>query len=132
PTSELSVVNARAAQEPNKISSELFDLLSTSLEYSRITDGAFDITYASVGYLYDFRKHVRPDEQQIADALPGINYRHIELDPKNRTVHFARPGVRVDLGGIGKGHAVDRGIAVLQARGIDHALVTAGGDSRII
>jgi thiamine biosynthesis lipoprotein len=54
------------------------------------------------------------------------------LDRKNRTVHFARPGVRVDLGGIGKGHAVDRGIAVLQARGIDHALVTAGGDSRII
>lgn len=132
PTSELSMVNARAAREPVKISSELFDLLDTSLEYSRITEGAFDITYASVGYLYDFRKHVRPDERQIADALPGINYRHIELDRNNRTVRFARPGVRVDLGGIGKGHAVDRGIAVLQARGIDHALVTAGGDSRII
>lgn len=132
PTSELSIVNARAAQEPIKISSELFDLLTTALEYSRITDGAFDITYASVGYMYDFRKHVRPDEKQIAAALPGINYRHIELDRKNSTVHFARPGVRVDLGGIGKGHAVDRGIAILQARGIDHALVTAGGDSRII
>ncbi|HEY0685998.1 MAG TPA: FAD:protein FMN transferase [Steroidobacter sp.] len=132
PTSELSIVNARAAQEPIKISAELFDLLNTSLEYSRITDGAFDVTYASVGYMYDFRKHVRPDEKQIAAALPGINYRHVELDRKNSTVHFARPGVRVDLGGIGKGHAVDRGIAVLQARGIDHALVTAGGDSRII
>lgn len=132
PTSELSIVNARAAQEPIKISGELFDLLNTALEYSRITDGAFDVTYASVGYMYDFRKHVRPDEKQIAAALPGINYRHIELDRTNSTVHFARPGVRVDLGGIGKGHAVDRGIAVLQARGIEHALVTAGGDSRII
>jgi len=132
PNSELSLVNARAAQEPIKITPELFDLLATSLEYSRITDGAFDITYASVGYMYDFRKHVRPDEKQIAAALPGINYRHVELDKKNSTVHFARPGVRIDLGGIGKGHAVDRGIAVLQARGIDHALVTAGGDSRII
>ncbi len=132
PTSELSIVNARAAQEPIKISRELFDLLTTSLEYSHITDGAFDVTYASVGYMYDFRKHVRPDEKQIAAALPGINYRHIELDRDNSTVHFARPGVRIDLGGIGKGHAVDRGIAVLQARGIDHALVTAGGDSRII
>jgi FAD:protein FMN transferase len=132
PTSELSLVNARAAQEPIKISGELFDLLSTSLDYSRLTDGAFDITYASVGYMYDFRKHVRPDEKQIAAALPGINYRHVELDRKNGTVHFARPGVRVDLGGIGKGHAVDRGIAVLQSRGIDHGLVTAGGDSRII
>lgn len=132
PTSELSMVNARAAEEPIKITPELFDLLATSLEYSRITDGAFDITYASVGYMYDFRKHVRPDDKQIAAALPGINYRHVELDRKNSTVHFARPGVRIDLGGIGKGHAVDRGIAVLQARGIEHALVTAGGDSRII
>jgi len=132
PTSELSMVNARAAEEPIKITPELFDLLATSLEYSRITDGAFDITYASVGYMYDFRKHVRPDDKQIAAALPGINYRHVELDKKNSTVHFARPGVRIDLGGIGKGHAVDRGIAVLQARGIEHALVTAGGDSRII
>lgn len=132
PTSELSIVNARAAQEAIKISPELFDLLATALDYSRITDGAFDVTYASVGYMYDFRKHVRPDEKQIAAALPGINYRHVELDPKNSTVHFARPGMRIDLGGIGKGHAVDRGIAILQARGIDHALVSAGGDSRII
>jgi thiamine biosynthesis lipoprotein len=132
PTSELSIVNARAAREPIKITPELFDLLATALDYSRITDGAFDITYASVGYMYDFRKHVHPDEKQIAAALPGIDYRHVELDSKNSTVHFARPGVRIDLGGIGKGHAVDRGIAILQARGIDHALVTAGGDSRII
>src|SRR5688572_865692 len=88
PTSELSIVNARAAQEPVKISAELFDLLSTAVEYSRTTDGAFDVTYASVGYMYDFRKHVRPDEKQIAAALPGINYRHLELDRKNSTVHF--------------------------------------------
>lgn len=132
PTSELSIVNARAAQEPIRISAELFDLLTTALDYSRLTDGAFDITYASVGYLYDFRKHVRPDEKQIAAALPGIDFRHVQLDRHNSTVHFARAGVRIDLGGIGKGHAVDRGIAVLQARGIQHALVTAGGDSRII
>jgi thiamine biosynthesis lipoprotein len=132
PTSELSIVNARAAQEPIKVSPELFDLLTTALEYSRITDGAFDITYASVGYLYDFRKHVHPDEQQIEAALPGINYRHVLLDPQAQTVKFSQPGVRIDLGGIGKGHAVDRGIAILQARGITHALVTAGGDSRII
>jgi thiamine biosynthesis lipoprotein len=131
-TSEVSRVNAEAAQHPVPISQELFDLLTTSLEYSRITGGAFDITYASVGYLYDYRERVRPDEKQIEAALPGINYRHLILDPKARTVKFAREGVRIDLGGIGKGHAVDRGIAVLQARGIEHALVTAGGDSRII
>ena len=132
PTSELSIVNARAAREPVKVSPELFELLTTALEYSRVTQGAFDITYASVGYLYDYRHHVRPDEQQIHAALPGINYHHVLLDPQARTVKFSQEGVRIDLGGIGKGHAVDRGIALLQGRGISHALVTAGGDSRII
>jgi len=132
PTSELSLVNAQAAKKPVPVSQELFDLLQTSIEYSKLTGGAFDITYASVGFMYDFRQRVRPDEGQIQGALPGINYRHLILDPKARTVKFAREGVRVDLGGIGKGHAVDRGIEVLLRRGVKHALVTAGGDSRII
>ncbi len=132
PTSELSLVNAGAAAQPMKISQELFDLLATSVEYSKMTNGAFDITYASVGYLYDYRERVRPDEKDIQSALPGINYRHLLLDPKTRTVKFAREGVRIDLGGIGKGYAVDRGIAVLQERGFTQALVTAGGDSRIM
>src|SRR6185369_17183264 len=131
-TSEVSMVNARAAQGPVKISAALFDLLNTALDYSRGTDGACDITYASVGYLYNFRKHIHPNEKEIEAALPGVNYRHVVLDPKEHTVRFTQPGVRIDLGGIGKGHSVDRGIALLQGRGIAHALVTAGGDSRII
>src|SRR5690606_13597826 len=94
PTSELSRVNAEAASRPIPISQELFDLLATSIEYSRLTRGAFDITYASVGYLYDYRERVRPDEKQIESALPGINYRHLILDPNARTVKFARDGVR--------------------------------------
>lgn len=115
-----------------RISRELFDLLTTAVEYSRITDGAFDITYASVGFMYDFRRRQKPTEAEIEAALPAVNYRNLELDPRRRTVHFSRPGVRIDLGGIAKGHAVDRGIAILQQRGIRHALVSAGGDSRII
>jgi thiamine biosynthesis lipoprotein len=132
PTSELSQVNAGAAQAPVKISAELFDLLTTALDYSRVTEGAFDITYASVGYLYDFRRRVRPDEAHIKAALPGVNYRHVVLDRKTQTVRFAQPGVRIDLGGIAKGHSVDRAIALLQGRGVKHAMVSAGGDSRII
>lgn len=132
PTSELSLLNAHAAQQAVPVSEELFDLLRVALDYSRITAGAFDITYASVGYLYDFRERIHPDRQQIDATLPGIDYRHVQLDRTARTVKFARPGVRIDLGGIGKGHAVDRGIAVLQARGISRAMVSAGGDSRII
>jgi FAD:protein FMN transferase len=132
PTSEVSQVNARAADGPMHISKELFDLLVTAKEYSVITDGAFDITYASVGYMYDFRKHVRPDEQQIDKALPAVDYRHVMLDAKNQTVQFSQKGVRIDLGGIAKGYSVDCGINVLKARGYTRAYVSAGGDSRII
>lgn len=132
PESELSRVNATAATAPVRVSRELYDLLATSIEYSELTGGAFDVTYASVGYLYDYRARVHPGAEAIAAALPGIDYRHIELDPKMHSVRFRQPGVRIDLGGIAKGHAVDRGIAVLQALGIDRAMVNAGGDTRII
>ncbi|HEY1725819.1 MAG TPA: FAD:protein FMN transferase [Steroidobacteraceae bacterium] len=132
PTSEVSHVNDLAAKQPVVISRELFDLLTTALEYSRITEGAFDITYASVGYMYDFHAHIHPSEQQIDAALPAVNYRHLLLDPKTHSVRFSQPGVRIDLGGIAKGYSVDRGIQILQARGYSHALVNAGGDSRVI
>ena len=132
PTSEVSLVNARAADGPMQISKELFDLLTTAREYSVITDGAFDITYASVGYMYDFRKHIHPDEAQIDAALPAINYRHVLLDPKNQTVQFSQKGVRINLGGIAKGYSVDGGIDVLKTLGFTRAYVSAGGDSRII
>jgi thiamine biosynthesis lipoprotein len=132
PTSELSIVNARAASGPVEIGSELFELFTTALQYSRDTDGAFDVTYASVGYMYDFRNRKRPDQASIDKALPAIDYRHVLLDAKAQTVRFSQQGVRIDLGGIGKGHAVERGLHVLQGRGVTRALVTAGGDSRII
>jgi FAD:protein FMN transferase len=132
PTSEVSYVNTHASQGPVHVSPELYDLTATALEYSEITHGAFDITYASVGYLYDFRKHQRPDEEQIARALPAIDYRHVILDPKNQTVSFSQKGVRIDLGGIAKGYSVDRGIDVLKSLGYTRAYVGAGGDSRII
>jgi len=132
PTSEVSQVNAKAADGPMHISKELYDLLTTAKQYSEITDGAFDITYASVGYMYDFRKHVRPDDSQIAKALPAINYRHVLLDPDHQTVQFSQKGVRIDLGGIAKGYSVDCGIDVLKRLGYTRAFVGAGGDSRII
>jgi len=132
PDSEVSHVNSRAAAGPMKISKELFDLLQTALEFSRITEGAFDITYASVGFMYDFDRQIKPSEAQIESALPAVSYRHVILDPGAQTVRFSQAGVRIDLGGIGKGYAVDRGIAILQSMGIGHALVAAGGDSRII
>src|ERR1700760_934907 len=132
PESQLSQINARGAQEPVQVDKELFDLIKLSTHYSEITEGAFDITYASVGHLYDYPNHVHPTEAQIKAALPGVNWRNMLLDPVHHTVKFERPGMRIDVGGIGKGYAVDKCIDILKARGFKHALVTAGGDSRII
>jgi thiamine biosynthesis lipoprotein len=132
PESQLSQINQRANSEPVQVDKELFDLIKLSTSYSQITDGAFDITYASVGYLYDYRKHIHPTEAQIQAALPAVNWRNMILDETHHTVRFGHPGMRIDLGGIGKGYAVDRGVAILKARGIEHAVVSAGGDSRLI
>ncbi len=129
---EISRLNREGSKHPVKISPELFRLLQVSVEYSELTGGAFDITYASVGYLYDFRKGVRPDQKAIDKALPGINWRHMVLDAGKTTVFFTRPGMRIDLGGIAKGYSVDRGIEILQKQGITRAMVNAGGDTRII
>lgn len=131
-TSEISKVNREAAQHPVKVSAELLALLQTAQQYSQLSQGAFDITYASVGYLFDYRNHKRPGQAAIDKALPTVDYRQLKLDPVNDTVFFAKPGMRIDLGGIGKGYAVDRGIEILQRRGYQHAMVNAGGDTRVI
>jgi FAD:protein FMN transferase len=132
PDSQLSQINAYGNERPVQVDKELFDLIKLSTHYSEITEGAFDITYASVGYLYNYPLHIRPTEEQIKQALPAVNYRNLIFDEEHHTVRFGHPGMRIDLGGIGKGYAVDRGIEVLKVRGITRALVTAGGDSRII
>jgi thiamine biosynthesis lipoprotein len=132
PESRLSEVNREAASRPVRVEPELAGLISRALEFSELSGGAFDITYASVGYLYDYRERRHPTDAQIEAALPAINWRHVVVDPAASTVRFLRPGVRIDLGGIAKGHAVDSSIAILAARGITSATVTAGGDSRIL
>jgi FAD:protein FMN transferase len=132
PESQLSKINQHATEAPVVVDKELFDLIKLSTHYSQITEGAFDITYASVGYLYNYPNHVRPTEEQIKAALPAVNWRNMKFDEAHHSVFFEHKGMRIDLGGIGKGYAVDRGIEILQKRGIQHAVVTAGGDSRII
>jgi thiamine biosynthesis lipoprotein len=132
PESQVSIVNRDAAARPVKVDPELARLVSRALEFSEMSGGAFDITYASVGYLYDYREHKHPTDAQIQAALPAINWRHVIVDLPASTIRFTQPGVRIDLGGIAKGYAVDTSIALLQARGITNATVTAGGDSRIL
>ena len=132
PESQLSLVNREAAAGPVTVDPELARLVARALEFSAMSGGAFDITYASIGYLYDYRAGRHPSDAEIAAALPAINWRHVVVDSSASTIRFQKPGVRIDLGGIAKGHAVDSCIALLEARGIRNATVTAGGDSRIL
>jgi thiamine biosynthesis lipoprotein len=132
PDSELSRINREAAAGPVALSREMQDLLARAVEFSRLSGGAFDITYASAGHLYDYRERIKPGEAQLAQARSAIGYQHLVLDPAAGTVQFAHPGTRIDLGGFAKGHAVDLSTAILQRHGIAHAVVSAGGDSRVL
>ena len=130
--SELSRVNAGAADGPVEVSDGMFGLLARALAFSKMSDGAFDITFASAGNLYDYRAGVAPDDAALAAVRPLIDWRHVLLDAAASTVRFARRGVRIDLGGFAKGHAVDNAILILRRLGIAHAMVAAGGDSHVM
>lgn len=131
-SSELYRINQRAAFEPVKVSAAMFSLLQKSLYYSRISNGSFDISFSSLGKFYDYRHGVAPNQKTVEEYLPAINYRLIELNKKSRTVKFKHPDLQIDLGGIAKGYAVDRAIELLSEAGIRSAIVSAGGDSRIL
>jgi thiamine biosynthesis lipoprotein len=131
PESEWSQVNRHAAEAPMKVSPELFRLLSASVDYSRESEGAFDISVGPLMKVWGFYKgsgHL-PHRPEIQAALTKVGYRHIRLDPAAQTVWFDRPGVELDPGGIGKGYAVDRMVDVLRRNGVQIALVAGSGSS---
>lgn len=130
--SELSVINREAALHAVPLSDEMLRLISRANEFSELSDGAFDITYAGVGQLYDYRLGIKPSDEDLARARAKVGYRNLILDRKARTLRFALEGMRIDLGGFAKGHAVDKSVAILRRLGIAHATVAAGGDSHVL
>ncbi|MEO7852423.1 MAG: FAD:protein FMN transferase [Rubrivivax sp.] len=130
--SELSRINAWAARAPVGLSDEMFNLVERALHFSRLSQGAFDISYATIGQPYDYHRGIRRSDAAIEQARACVGYQHLELDERRRTLRFALPGMRIDLGGFAKGHACDTAAALLARRGIQHAIVSAGGDSRVI
>ncbi len=128
----ISSVNRDAAKHPVAAGDELFQLVERSLDISVLTRGAFDITYDSVGQHYDFRQRLRPTEEVVASELQLIDYRLVKTDRHQRTVHFLQDGVRINLGGIAKGYAVERGVEIAKRFGVRNARVTAGGDTRLL
>jgi thiamine biosynthesis lipoprotein len=130
--SEISRINALAAREPVPIDAELAALVERALNLSVLSGGAFDITYESVGYLYDFHAHKHPSEAQIDRLLPEIDYRHVHVDRERSAISFDVPGVRINLGGIAKGYAVEHAAEMLRRAGVEHAVLNAGGDTRVV
>jgi thiamine biosynthesis lipoprotein len=131
PESEWSQVNQHAAEKPMRISPELFQLLAACVEYSRESEGAFDISVGPLMKVWGFYKgtgHL-PHRAEVTAAMTRVGYRHIHLDARAQTVWFDRPGVELDPGGIGKGYAVDRMVDVLRQKGVHIALVAGSGSS---
>ena len=132
PNSEVSKINRLAANTPLIISIELFDLLVTAQDISKLSAGAFDLTYASVGYKYNYRDQQKPSSKEIQALLPKINYHSISLSPKHSSISLRSDKIKIDLGGIAKGHAIKRCLDILKQHGVLHALVSAGGDTALL
>lgn len=131
PESPLSRLNREAAGHAVPVEPELFDFLAESIRYSRESQGAFDITVAPLMKAWGFflgEGHM-PDDAELAAARRKIGYQYLLFDQDAHTIRFARPGMELDLGGIAKGYAVDRVIALLRRHGIDTALINAGGST---
>ncbi len=135
PDSELTILNKNAIKGPAVVSNELFAALQTAQALSRRTEGAFDPTIRPIADLWGFIKkegYRLPTTTELATVLPRVGWQKVRLDNARHTVHFTASGVSIDPGGFGKGLAVDRAIARLEALGINNAMVKAGGDLRVI
>ncbi len=128
--SELSRLNDAAGTSPMPLSPELFAVLARSREISEASGGAFDVTFHSIGVLWTFAPGSKPpDDAAIAERLPLVDWRRIELDADARTGRLGRAGMKVGLGAIAKGYAVDRASDLLEARGFSNHVVEGGGDT---
>jgi thiamine biosynthesis lipoprotein len=130
--SELSAVNREAAERPVPVDPLTFEVLQESVHFSQVSDGAFDVT---VGPLVDLWKaagqtNTPPTEEAVAEARAKVGYKKLILDEKNRTVRFAVEGMKVDLGGIGKGYAVDKSVEAMKQQGAIGGMVDLGGNIR--
>jgi thiamine biosynthesis lipoprotein len=128
--SELMRLCAQAGGAPVKVSEDLFTLLKRSQDLSRRTGGAFDVTVGPFVQLWRRARRTGqfPTEEELQQAKRCVGYEKMVLDEAERTVQLLVPGMRLDLGGIAKGYALDCALKVLQQHGIRHALLEAGGD----
>ena len=131
PGSDVLRINAAAGKSPVPVSGETIDVLQAARQASEWTAGKFDVTFGALAEVWKFdhdRDNRVPGSDEIASRLPLVDYRAVLVDPDAQTVFLSRAGARVHLGGIGKGYAVDRAVAMLRGSGFRDFMVQAGGD----
>jgi len=130
--SDISLINQAAGIGPVAVDEETLELLKECIRISELTNGAFDISFAPLYEFWDYNDPPSrlPAHEEIMPALRKVGYYKIIVDPDRDTVFLPESGMRIDLGGIAKGYAVDRAIHALEKSGVKNALVNAGGDLR--
>lgn len=128
--SETSKINKNAGIQAVKVSSELFNLIQQAIAISKLTDGAFDISYASMDKIWKFDGSMTsfPSKEKIKNSVIKVGYQNIVLDQKNQTVFLKRKGMKIGFGAIGKGYAADKAKKLLLSKGVKSGIINASGD----
>lgn len=131
PESDVSRINREAGRSAVNVSAETIEAVVRARELSKACEGKFDVTFGALAGLWKFdhdQDNTIPSDEEIAARLPLIGWEMISIDEKASTVMLEKPGMKMHLGGIGKGFAVDRAVAILKERGLTDFMVQAGGD----
>jgi thiamine biosynthesis lipoprotein len=129
PTSELSQVNAEAGGQPVIVSGETLDLVVRSLEVARMTEGGFNIALGPAVELWSVTEQQRvPSDGELERLRALVDWTSIEVNPSARTIFLPRKGMRIDVGGIGKGYAADRAVEAMKRVGAQAGVVALSGD----
>jgi len=129
--SQISEVNRMAGVAPVKVDLEVIQLIERALTLSRITEGAFDISYASMDQIWKFDGSMNermPTTEEISASVSKIGYQHILIDKEAETVFLEKTGMKIGFGAIGKGYAADRAKALLINMGVSSGIINASGD----
>ena len=128
--SETAKINSNSGIEAVKVSKELFNLIDRSQRISKITSGAFDITFAAIDRIWDFDggESQMPSFEVIQNSISKIGFRKLELNKKESTVFLPEKGMKIGFGGIGKGYAADRAKELLINKGVKGGIINASGD----
>ena len=130
PTTQISQVNKNAGIKPVKVDTEVFELVERAIKISKITKGAFDISYASMDKIWKFdgSMKVMPTEEAIKQSVAKIGYQNIILDPKEQTIFLKFEGMKLGLGGIGQGYIADKIKSLLFSKGCLSGIINVSGD----